>query len=235
MVAALPETDAGSDCLSLGIIARPACSARDIFDPAGGSQFGGLWLTRMAYLGGLVFTLWRARNGMIAYFLGEISDTGWWSYFPVVYALKEPLPFHLPTALALSLALARLWSHAWNLPALTTWLRGHATDTFMLGWLALYWGVTMGVSLNIGIRHLLPVSPFTILLVARELRQWLTRRLRLYWSLFPSRGAKGVILASLLGWQGVSVISIYPTFLAYFNEAVGGPAAGVQYVVDSNL
>jgi|SRR5882724_567182 len=37
MLAAVPETDAGTDCLLWGIIARPACSARDIFDPAGGS------------------------------------------------------------------------------------------------------------------------------------------------------------------------------------------------------
>jgi len=91
-----------------------------------------------AYLGVLVFTHWRARKGTIAYFWGEISDAGWWSYFPIVYAIKEPLPFHLLTALALGLALARLWSHAWSLRALIAWLRGHVTDTVMLGWLALY-------------------------------------------------------------------------------------------------
>jgi len=93
----------------------------------------------------------------------------------------------------------------------------------------------MGVSLNIGIRHLLPVFPFTILLVARELSRWLTCRPRSCWSPLTSRGAKGIFLMSLLAWQGVSVVCVYPAFLTYFNEAVGGPAAGVRYVVDSNL
>src|SRR5919198_1034609 len=38
MVAASPETDAGSDCLLFGIIARPACSMRDIY-----GRFEGRW------------------------------------------------------------------------------------------------------------------------------------------------------------------------------------------------
>jgi len=188
-----------------------------------------------AYLAGLVFTHWRARNGTIAYFRGEVSGSGWWSYFPVVYAVKEPLPFHLLTALALSLALARVWSRAWGLRALITWLRSHATDTIMLGWLALYWSVALSVSLNIGIRHLLPVFPFTILLVARELSRWLPHSPRPCWGPLTSRGAKLMVLIGLLVWQGVSVVRVYPAFLAYFNEAVGGPAGGAQYVVDSNL
>jgi hypothetical protein len=150
-------------------------------------------------------------------------------------SIKEPLPFHLLTALAFVLSLARLWSRAWSLRALVAWLRGHATDTVMLGWLALYWSITLSVSLNIGIRHLLPVFPFTILLVARELSRWLPCRPRSCWSSLTSRGAKGIFLMSLLAWQGVSVVCVYPAFLAYFNEAVGGPAAGAQYVVDSNL
>jgi hypothetical protein len=188
-----------------------------------------------AYLAGLVYNHWVARNGSIAYFRGEVSGSGWWSYFPVVYAIKEPLPFHLLTALALGLALTRAWSGTWGLRALITWLRSHAADTVMFGWLALYWSVALSSSLNIGIRHLLPVFPFTILLVARELSRWLTRRHRLYQGLFPSQGAKGLILISLLAWQGVSVVRVYPAFLAYFNEVAGGPAAGAQYVVDSNL
>ncbi|MBU1290044.1 hypothetical protein KKG85_02270, partial [Patescibacteria group bacterium] len=39
----------------------------------------------------------------------------------------------------------------------------------------------------------------------------------------------------LLLWQAVSVIQIYPSFLAYFNELVGGPANGYEFVTDSNI
>jgi hypothetical protein len=39
----------------------------------------------------------------------------------------------------------------------------------------------------------------------------------------------------LLLWQGVSVVRVYLSFLAYFNEVIGGPDGGARYVVDSNL
>jgi hypothetical protein len=42
-------------------------------------------------------------------------------------------------------------------------------------------------------------------------------------------------LGVFLLWQIVSVVTIFPHFLAYFNELVGGPNNGYLYVVDSNL
>jgi hypothetical protein len=39
----------------------------------------------------------------------------------------------------------------------------------------------------------------------------------------------------LLLWQGVSVVRVYLSFLAYFNKVIGGPDGGARYVVDSNL
>jgi hypothetical protein len=40
---------------------------------------------------------------------------------------------------------------------------------------------------------------------------------------------------SLLIWQAAAALFIYPHYLAYFNEAVGGPANGYKYLVDSYL
>jgi hypothetical protein len=42
-------------------------------------------------------------------------------------------------------------------------------------------------------------------------------------------------LGILILWQAISVIKIYPHFLAYFNEIAGGPDRGYIYTVDSNL
>jgi 4-amino-4-deoxy-L-arabinose transferase-like glycosyltransferase len=188
-----------------------------------------------AWLRDLVLTFWLSREGWLSYFWGEVSASGWRSYFPVVYALKEPLPFHLLTALGLLLALARIGRSAWSLRALGCWLRSHPADTLMLGWLVLYWGMAINANLNLGVRHLLPVFPFTIMLVARETSRWLAgppaSSLRV-----PRRSrAKGLVVALLLLWQAVSVGRLYPSFLAYFNETVGGPEGGAAYVVDSNL
>ena len=191
------------------------------------------------YLYGLIWTMQRASLGTSAafpfYFLGEVSTTGQTSFFPIVYAVKEPLASSVLLAATLSLALLRLRSSALSLKATGTWLRGHPTETFMLGWLALYWYVSITANLNIGVRHLLPVFPFTFMLVAREVSRWLTQH---GGSVFPHQATvciKGIGVASLLLWQCLSVVSVFPSFLAYFNEASGGPGEGGRYVVDSNL
>jgi hypothetical protein len=46
---------------------------------------------------------------------------------------------------------------------------------------------------------------------------------------------KLTVLLLLLAWQMVSVVSVYPHFLAYFNDLVGGSKNGYLYVTDSNL
>ncbi len=60
------------------------------------------------YLLGVLLATWRASASDLAYFRGETSASGWRACFPVVYALKEPLAFHLLTAIALLLALSRV-------------------------------------------------------------------------------------------------------------------------------
>jgi Dolichyl-phosphate-mannose-protein mannosyltransferase len=188
-----------------------------------------------AYLLGLLLTLSRASASDVTYFLGEVSASGWWSYFPVVYALKEPLPFHLLTGVALLVTVASGGARVWGRPALASWLRRHPPETLMLSWIALYWGTALQATLNIGVRHLLPVFPFTIMLVARAISRWLVGpHGRPGWPTGPAL-ARGMVVAGLVLWQVVSVVRVYPSFLAYFNEVAGGPAGGGRYVVDSNL
>jgi 4-amino-4-deoxy-L-arabinose transferase-like glycosyltransferase len=191
------------------------------------------------YLYGVIWTMQRASLGSSAafpfYFLGEVSIAGQASFFPIVYAVKEPLASSVLMAAALSLVLVGLRSRTLSLRAAGAWLRGHPTETFMLGWLALYWYVSITANLNIGVRHLVPVFPFTFMLVGREVSRWLTDH---GGRVFPRKATvrvKGMCVASLLLWQAMSVVSVFPSFLAYFNEASGGPEEGGRYVVDSNL
>jgi 4-amino-4-deoxy-L-arabinose transferase-like glycosyltransferase len=180
----------------------------------------GVWLRD------LVLTFSLAREGWLSYFWGEVSASGWRSHFPVVYALKEPLPFHLLTALGLLLALARIGRSAWSLRAFGRWLRSHPADTLLLGWLALYWSTAIHATLNAGVRHLLPVFPFTIMLVARETSRWLAGPPASSLSSARRSRAKGLVVALLLLWQAVSIGRLYPSFLAYFNEAGGAGGRG---------
>lgn len=187
------------------------------------------------YLLGLVSVIRRTEAGGIYeypfYFRGEVSLSGWPDYFPVVYAIREPLALHITTALALFLAIRRLSSSPWNMPSTISWLRSHPAETLMLGWLTLYWGTAITANLNLGIRHLLPVFPFTMVLAAREVSRWLhstpatSHQRRVQY-------AKCTLVAALLLWQSASVVRIYPSFMGYFNEIAGGPERGADYVVD---
>ncbi|MDP1629719.1 MAG: glycosyltransferase family 39 protein, partial [bacterium] len=53
------------------------------------------------YLLGLLMVFQRAAGGNTTYFLGEVSATSWWYYFPAVYLLKETLALHILTLTAL--------------------------------------------------------------------------------------------------------------------------------------
>jgi len=52
---------------------------------------------------------------------------------------------------------------------------------------------------------------------------------------FSSRHLPQTMLAALLLWNVGSASAIYPHYLAYFNEFVGGPKNGYKCMLDSNL
>ncbi|MBI2064086.1 MAG: hypothetical protein HYT65_03830, partial [Candidatus Yanofskybacteria bacterium] len=182
---------------------------------------------------GLLMVNQRAVGGNTTYFLGEVSRFGWHKYFPIVYLIKEPLAWWGMVLIALFFA---AWQ--WRYP-LKEWanreyhfIRNHIDEFAMLLWLLLYWGISINSTLNIGVRHLLPVYPFAILLVSGQLakigsklRVGSRKKLTTYY----------LLLATLLGWYVVENIKVYPYYLTYFNQTVGGPSGGYRYVVDSNL
>ena len=42
-------------------------------------------------------------------------------------------------------------------------------------------------------------------------------------------------LIALLSWHALEAAKIYPDYLAYFNELIGGPNNGYKYLRDSNI
>jgi len=177
---------------------------------------------------GLLLAINRSATGHTTYFLGEISADSWKNYFPIVYLIKEPLTFHILTLIALLYAAWLIRSQFWRnfFQRLRNWIGGHFPEFAMLTFIGLYWATSLTSNLNIGVRHLLPVFPFTIILISAMTVLWLKE---------PFLKIKYAVLAILILWQIISVISIYPHFLAYFNEIVGGPDKGYIYTVNSNL
>jgi hypothetical protein len=176
------------------------------------------------YLLGLLTATNRTTTGNTTYFMGQISADSWKSYFPIVYFIKNPLPFHILTLIALICALWLLFFHQGSKGL--NWIRNHFAEFSMIVFLGVYWATSLVSNLNIGVRHLMPVFPFTILLVSGGIVHLLKE---------PFSKIKYAVLAILFLWQAFSVINIYPHFIAYFNEIAGGPDRGYLYVVDSNL
>ena len=174
------------------------------------------------YLLGLSMATQRVAGGNTVYFLGDVSNTAWWYYFPVVYFLKVPLAFHILTLLAILLAFL-------SFSRLTTWLKKHFSEFSMLLFLVIYWFTSITGNLNIGMRHILPVLPFTYILVSLGIK-------RGYWKLKSVPLRKVVILGLfiLIFWYGFSSLRTFPHYLSYFNEIGGGSENGYKYVVDSN-
>jgi hypothetical protein len=153
----------------------------------------------------------KSETGHPGFLAGKHSQTGWWYFFPVVLAIKTPLPLLLLFSVALFLG----------------WSRERLFDRlFLLIPPALFLALSMQAKINIGYRHVLPVLPFAIV-YASQVASWALGRgwSRLRW----------VALGLLVVWQVAGTVLIWPNYLAYFNEAVGGPGQGYRYLADSNL
>lgn len=157
------------------------------------------------YLYGVAMVFQRGVGGNTTYFMGKVTASGFKSYFPILYVLKLPITFHILTITAIFLAIRSKEKR-------------DLTEISLLSFILLYWALTLSGNLNIGVRHLIPIIPLIILLVAR----------------FTSR-LKWKVLAPILIIQAISVFYYFPHFIPYYNEIAGGPDKGHIIATDSNL
>ncbi|MEK7659233.1 MAG: glycosyltransferase family 39 protein [Patescibacteria group bacterium] len=186
------------------------------------------------YALGLLMATQRSSGGNTTYFLGEVSNVGWRYYFPVVYALKEPLAWFILVIIALIFLSRQVnfkKSFKPQISNLTNLIRNHFTEFAMLLWLIIYWTTSIESNLNIGVRHLLPTYPFAIILVSGQLNNllnFLKNKKNLFTTYY-------LLLTILFTWYVYENILVWPYYLTYFNQLAGGPSGGYRYVVDSNL
>ncbi|MEW5807740.1 MAG: glycosyltransferase family 39 protein [Acidobacteriota bacterium] len=204
------------------------------------------------YFIGLNSVFIHGKMGHAAFLAGQYSDTGWWYYFPLSFLIKTPIP------LLIFLFLSALIIFIDILTASSTFKRGRAgvneagsseKDTgkneqaavlsirswfYLLVPPLLFLTASMMGRLNIGVRHILPVFPFAIILCgiifskSWHYRSILLKRPR--WKKIVSS-----IFVLFCAWYVVGSLYIFPRHLSYFNELIGGPSRGYEYSVDSNL
>lgn len=141
-------------------------------------------------------------RGHTAFLLGETREHGWWYYFPLAIFFKSPIPF-----LILSVA---------GLVVLSR--RAPVVGFCAIGMLM----VAMTASINIGVRHVLPVyAPMSIAAGAAAIWSW-------------QRGVVGrTAVAALLAWQLIGTAAAHPDYLAWFNGFAGPHPERI--LSDSNL
>jgi len=150
-----------------------------------------------------------AQRGAPAFLMGQHSEKGWWYYFLVAFAIKTPLPT------LILLTGVTLWT-------LRRRLDLQRREYVLYAAVGAFFAATLFSFLNIGYRHILPALPLVHVIAAKAV------------TLARGRRDKVVLLA--LGvWYLVGTARMYPHYLAYFNELVGGPDNGYRYLVDSNL
>lgn len=162
------------------------------------------------YVEGSLGKLRHTAGGHFAYLAGRRSMEGWWYYFPLALALKTPIP--LLAAFLLSLAMG-------------AGLRGRRADAlFLLLPLVVYIAAMAWTGVNIGVRHVLLFYPFAAVAASAVLSRGLPR-------------SRLALVALVLGaaWHAGGTLRISPHYLAYFNEAAGGPRGGPRYLIDSNI
>jgi 4-amino-4-deoxy-L-arabinose transferase-like glycosyltransferase len=164
-----------------------------------------------SYLFGFAHLL-KSSGSRPAFLGGEFSLTGWWYFFPYSTLVKTPLA----TFAALAAALGALVVRRTRVTTLQL--------APLLVLLVAYWGFSLGSTMNIGHRHILPTYG-ALLILAGASALWLEA---------PGRAPR-LLLPVLLLALAFESWSVRPHYLAFFNALAGGPANGYRHLVDSSL
>jgi hypothetical protein len=152
-------------------------------------------------------------NGFTGYMLGRaIREAHVAAYFPLVWAIKFPVPLQILTAVGITALIANVWNR-----------RVRAAEVFVWASAAFYFGTGVLSNFHIGFRHVLPALPFCVLGGGFAIVRWA-----------GSRWTQTAIAAGLV-WLAFSSVRIFPHGISYFNEWVGGPSNGWKYLADSNV
>lgn len=174
---------------------------------------GKLWLPEAFwdFAEGVVSLKAHNDTGHVSFLLGDVKAGGWWYFYFVALAVKTPIPLLVTGPVGLWMLARDGWhySKTWRVVPLLLFV----TVLAFACWFS---------RINIGIRHVLVLYPFLALGGAYALA-WVWR----------SWGVAGKAVAvGLVGWQVSSLVTGYPDYFPYFNEAVAHPE---RVLVDSDL
>ncbi len=177
------------------------------------------------YMLGVLMVTQRETGGNTSYFLGEVSNLGSRTYFPVVFGLKETPMSLLLLFAAIIFSIYKIFTtksgkKAWK--RLCDWSENNIQKLLFILFIVFYMGMSIKSPLNIGYRHLMPILPLIYILIATAF----VHKKEMWW---------GYLSITLIVFAGaVQAFAVYPYFISYFNFIGGGTMNGYRYVTDSN-
>lgn len=163
-----------------------------------------------SYLIGLV-DVKRMADFYSTFIFGKVYAHAVWWYFPVVITIKTTLALLALTAVAFfAIAMGKL--------------RKGRELAFLLIPPAFYLFVAIVAGMNIGARHILPVYAFVFILAGAGLAAMIAGNRRWQW-------AGGALIAAHI----VSALVVFPNYIAYANQAWGGPRNVHNLLTDANM
>lgn len=189
------------------------------------------------YFLGVFMVFARVSGGNTHYFLGTVSSQASRWYFPVVFLLKETLPFLFLLILTLGYTLYRIGktladkTHPSSFFAAFCYSFQNKPAQYLAALFVFVYGyASITGNLTIGFRHLFPILPFLYMFTAKTVFDFLRRH--------EDEPVTHIMFSWILGGLIFIIVSIplltYPNYLSYFNPVVGGNKNGYQYVTDSN-
>lgn len=165
------------------------------------------------FLVGLERLMEHSELGHLSFLLGEHYDGGKWQYFPVIFFYKSPLAFVL-------LSLTGAFALGWHGLRASKWEQVAVAGAPFVMLLP-----SLTTSINIGVRHILPLYPLLAMSAAWQLNaMWHASRAGTAWR---------ACAAALALWMIAAGALAHPHYVSYFNELAGKEPERVA--VDSNL
>ena len=188
------------------------------------------------YFLGVAMVFKRVAGGNGTYFLNNVSSKASPIYFPLVFAIKETIPFLLLIVFSLFITTQQIInSTISSLKEKTSkknfrrFMQTGVMQYTLFGFIFLYALLSITGNLNIGLRHLFPVMPLAYLLVTKKVFDFIRNKHRL------TTHQLHILLAILIIWIMFIPFFSYPGYVSYFNETIGGSKNGYKYVTDSNV
>lgn len=165
-----------------------------------------------SYWEGIFWVMHDDKQGHPSFLMGNYSLKGWWYYFLIAFLIKVPLTTLILFTMSFILNIKEKF---WN----------NFNEIFLIipiSYLFIYFSFFFHT--DIGIRFILPIFPFVFILSSKIINYIKLEKV-----------AFRLLFTILILFLPYSSLSVFPHYLAYFNEIIGGPKNGYKYLGDSNL